>query len=62
MSACPASQKLKKDWAEEGREFEERAVDKNQVWLDEALKLSDMTPVIVDEDGKIQIGYQGMIG
>ncbi len=62
VSTCPASLKLKKDWTEEGREFEERQVDQRQEWMDEAQKLGDMVPIIVYGDGRVEIGYQGMIG
>lgn len=62
VSTCPASLKLKKDWTEQGKEFEERQVDQSQTWLDEALKYGDMVPIILYPDGKVDIGYKGMIG
>ena len=62
VSTCPASLKLKKDWSSQGIEFEERMVDKNQTWLDEALKYGDMVPIIVYQDGRVEVGYANMIG
>ena len=62
VSTCPASLKLKKDWNSQGIEFEERMVDKNQAWLDEALKYGDMVPIIVYQDGRVEVGYANMIG
>ena len=62
ISSCPASAKLREDWTKEGREFEERQTDKNQRWLDEAVKYGDVVPIIVYEDGKVEIGYKGMTG
>ena len=62
VSTCPASAKLKEDWTKEGKEFEERQVDKSQKWLDEALKYGDMVPMAVYENGKVEIGYKNMIG
>jgi glutaredoxin len=62
VSTCPASLKLKKDWSSQGIEFEERMVDKNQAWLDEALKYGDMVPIIVYQDGRVEVGYANMIG
>ncbi len=62
ISTCPASLKLKKDWTSQGIEFEERPVDDNQTWLDEALKYGDMVPIIVYDDGRVQVGYAKMMG
>ena len=62
LSTCPSSIKLREDWAAEGIEFEERLVDENQEWLDEALNLGDMVPIILRENGDVEIGYKGMIG
>jgi glutaredoxin len=62
VSSCPASAKLREDWTEEGRKFEERQTDQNQRWLDEALKYGDMVPIIVYENGDVEIGYKNMIG
>lgn len=62
VSTCPASAKIREDWTNEGREFEERQVDKSQAWLDEALKYGDMVPIAVYADGKVEIGYKNMIG
>jgi glutaredoxin-related protein len=62
VSTCPASAKIREDWTKEGREFEERQVDKSQAWLDEALKYGDMVPIAVYSDGRVEIGYKNMIG
>jgi glutaredoxin len=62
VSSCPASARIREDWTQAGISFEERQVDKNQAWLDEALKYGDTVPIAVYEDGKIEIGYQNMIG
>lgn len=62
VSSCPASAKLREDWTKEDRKFEERQVDKSQPWLDEALKYGDMVPIAVYENGKVEVGYQNMIG
>ena len=62
MSWCPASAKLKQDWTSQGIEYEERQVDQNQTYLDEALKCGDMVPIIVFGDGRVEVGYKNMIG
>lgn len=61
LSACPACIKLQEDWASQGREFEERQVDENQVWLDEALSYGNTVPIVVYEDGRVENGYANMI-
>ena len=61
LSACPACIKLKEDWASQGREFEERQVDDNQIWLDEALSYGNTVPIVVYEDGRVETGYANMI-
>ena len=62
VSSCPACLKLKSDWSSQGIAFEERPVDENQKSLDEAVKYGDMVPIIVYGDGKVEVGYKGMIG
>lgn len=62
VSTCPASLKLKKDWTEQGKDYEERQVDQSQIYLDEALKYADMVPIILYPDGRVEVGYANMIG
>ncbi len=62
VSTCPACIKLKEDWTGQGIKFEERQVDNSQSWLDEALKYGNSVPIIVYEDGRVQVGYARMIG
>jgi glutaredoxin-related protein len=62
LGDCPATRKLKEDWGKEGVEYEEKRVDQSQENLDEALKYGDMVPIIVYGDGRVEVGYQGMIG
>ncbi len=62
LSTCPACNRLKEDWAGQGIEFEERQVDVSQAWLDEALKYGDRVPIIIHEDGRVEVGYANMIG
>ncbi len=61
LTTCPTCIRLKEAWAAEGIKYEERPVDKNQKWLNEALKLSDTVPIIL-RDGKVEIGFQGELG
>jgi glutaredoxin len=61
LRTCPACIRLKEDWVGRGREFEERQVDDNQAWLDEALRYGNTVPIVVYEDGRVEIGYANMI-
>ena len=61
LRTCPACIKLKEDWTDQGIEFEERQVDGNQAWLDEAVKYGDQVPIAVYEDGRVEVGYANMI-
>lgn len=61
LTTCPTCIRLKEAWSAEGVKYEERPVDKNQKWLNEALKLSDTVPIIL-RDGKVEIGFQGELG
>ncbi len=62
ISSCPASKQLKKDLTAKGVKFEERQVDKNQAWLEEALTHSDEIPMIIHPDGKVEINPTGIPG
>ncbi|MBI2851562.1 MAG: glutaredoxin family protein [Chloroflexi bacterium] len=62
LKTCPTCNRLKEDWSSRGVQFEERQVDDNQEWLDEALKYGDAVPIVVYEDGRIESGYGNMIG
>ena len=62
LSTCPACIKLREDWTSQGIQFEERQVDKDQQWLDEALRYGDTVPIAVYDDGRVEVGYAGMIG
>lgn len=62
LKTCPTCIKLKKDWLAQGKDFEERPVDDNQTWLDEAVKYGDTVPMVVYEDGRVEVGYANMMG
>lgn len=46
---------MKKDLTMKGIKFEERQVDKKQVWMDEALTYGDIVPMIIHEDGRVEV-------
>ncbi len=61
LQTCPACIKLKEEWARLGRPFEERQVDENQTWLDEALTYGNTVPIVVYPDGRVETGFKNMI-
>ena len=61
LQTCLAWITLKEEWAKLGRPFEERQVDENQAWLDEALTYGNSVPIVVYPDGRVEIGFRKMI-
>jgi glutaredoxin len=59
---CPTSDKAKAALSDQGVEFEERRVDENVDWWDEALQYSLTVPVIIWDDGRVEIGWEGEHG
>lgn len=62
LSTCPTCEDLRADWARRGIAFEERQVDENQAWLDEALAYDDTVPIIVYDGGRVEVGFAGESG
>ena len=62
LTTCPACVKLREDWTSQGIDFDEKPVDQNQEYLDEALTFGDEVPLIVYSDGRVEVGYANMIG
>ena len=59
---CPACIKLKKDLTNKKIEFDEKQVDSNQEWLNEALTYGDIVPMIVYQDGRVEENPTGIPG
>ncbi len=62
ITSCPASKQLKKDLVTKGIQFEEKQVDSRQEWLDEALTYGDVVPMIIHEDGRVEVNPTGIPG
>ncbi|MEE9285307.1 MAG: glutaredoxin domain-containing protein [Dehalococcoidia bacterium] len=62
LRSCPTCDKAMTDMRERGIDFEERRVDDNPQWWDEALKYAFTVPVIIWADGDIEIGWDGEHG
>jgi glutaredoxin len=59
---CPTCDKARSVLNERGLEFEERRVDENAEWWDEALNYGMTVPVIIWDNGDIEIGWEGEHG
>ena len=59
---CPTCDKAKKAFQERGIDYEERQVDDNADWWEEALKYAFTVPVIIWGNGDVEIGWEGEHG
>ncbi len=59
LRSCPTSERAKKRLLERGVEFEERRVDESRTWWDEATKYAFTVPIIIWDNGDIEIGWEG---
>jgi glutaredoxin len=59
---CGVSDKAVGALRERGVEFEERRVDQNADWWEEALNYSMAVPVIIWDNGDVEIGWEGEHG
>ena len=61
LTTCPTCMQLKLDLKKNGKGYEERQVDKNQEWLNEALTYAGTVPIIIEGD-KVSVGFNGNMG
>ncbi len=59
---CPTCDKARAGLAERGVEYEERQVDENEEWWEEALKYAFTVPIIIWGEGEVEIGWAGEHG
>ena len=59
---CPTCDKAREGLRLQEIEFEERRVDENSGWWDEALKYGITVPIILWPDGRIEVGWEGEHG
>jgi len=62
LSNCPTCDRARAGLAERGVEFEERRVDENEEWWEEALKYAFTVPIIISDEGDVEIGWEGEHG
>lgn len=61
LRTCPTCEQARSDLTAEGVEFEERAIDDNARWFDEASLLALTVPILVRGD-KVEVGWKGESG
>jgi glutaredoxin len=59
---CPTCDKARSALGDRNIEFEERRVDDNAEWWDEALNYAFTVPVIIWENGNVEVGWEGEHG
>ncbi len=59
---CPTCDKACAALSERGIEFDERRVDENEEWWEEALNYAFTVPVIIWGEGDVEIGWEGEHG
>ena len=58
LSDCPPCDEARQSLAQSGVQFEERPVDDNPVWRDEALAFASTVPILV-KAGPVEVGWKG---
>jgi glutaredoxin len=61
LRTCPTCEHARRDLTAEGVDYEERCIDDNPQWFDEASQLGVTVPIIVRGD-KVEIGWKGESG
>lgn len=61
VPTCSTCARAVKELVEEGVEFEERDIRKNDAWLEEASRLSISVPILV-RGNRVEIGWKGDMG
>jgi glutaredoxin len=61
LRTCPTCGRAREDLTEDGVDFEERAIDDNAEWFDEASQLGLTVPILVRGDA-VEVGWKGESG
>ena len=62
IRGCDACVRLLQRWDTEGVAYEERRVELSQIVLDEARTYGSMVPIVVWPDGRVEQGFEGVLG
>ena len=61
LRTCPTCERARKDLTADGVDFEERVIDDNVEWFDEASQLGLTVPILVRGD-TVEVGWKGESG
>ncbi len=61
LRTCPTCERARKDLTADSVDFEERAIDDNAEWFDEASLLGLTVPILVRGDA-VEVGWKGESG
>ena len=61
LRTCPTCERAREDLTADGVDFEERAIDDNAEWFDEASQLGLTVPILVRGDA-VEVGWKGESG
>ena len=61
LRTCPTCAEAKRDLGAEGIAFEERMIDDNAQWYEEAIALAPTVPILVQGE-RVELGWKGEYG
>ena len=61
LRTCPTCERAREDLTADGVDFEERPIDDNAEWFDEASQLGLTVPILVRGDA-VEVGWKGESG
>lgn len=61
LRTCPTCERARRDLTAEGVAFEERCLDDDPKWIDEASRLGITVPIVVRGD-RVEVGWKGELG
>ncbi len=61
LRTCPTCERAREDLTADGVDFEERMIDDNAKWFDEASQLGLTVPILVRGDA-VEVGWKGESG
>ncbi len=62
LGNCPTCDRARAALTKRGIEFDERRVDENEEWWEEATKYAFTVPIIIWGEGDVEIGWEGEHG
>lgn len=61
LRTCPTCERARRDLTADGVDFEERCIEDDARWFEEASRLGITVPIILRGE-KVEIGWKGEVG